>query len=443
MLGATQYVDMISSLRRNYGRVEVAVLNVDLLPSSIDTVVIGDRLFSLPIQVEGPEGHEVHNNQMEIDEGNSGADNSREGQREEGRDTGPWGNNANNGNSNNESQDSKQSEALQDVDHVQAECNLGDGNHEEDKQYSSLKENKQKEAVHASHAYVDATKFSQVEGNTLTKMAFQINEGISVQGAVGYDLDSTEDDMHETIPMAKISHTELQHGNSIMNLNRSLNESKNDEYKFDSIVHNQLHAALGSQTSASLVPTHLTENGTNKGTEGGDLGGMITLGVTPLKRSKRCGGSADEDSSARAERLKAKRNLDGPGMLTSKSFLAFSDSKVEKNISLLGVLLGKNVRNSIACLKKIEHDRLLEAASREPNQVEADISHDGEVSDIGSDLGLDQIAIKHLMGDNAEDIVGTEETQWSDFKPVMSKSKSGSSQRGRGRKKVHIQLQHS
>jgi hypothetical protein len=55
MLGATQSVDMISSLRRNYGHVEVAVLNVDLLLNSIDTVVIGDRLFSLPIQVEGPE----------------------------------------------------------------------------------------------------------------------------------------------------------------------------------------------------------------------------------------------------------------------------------------------------------------------------------------------------------------------------------------------------
>jgi hypothetical protein len=56
--------------------VEVVVLNVDLLPNSIDTVVIGDRLFSLPIQVEGFEGNEVHNNQMDVDEGNSGAGNS-------------------------------------------------------------------------------------------------------------------------------------------------------------------------------------------------------------------------------------------------------------------------------------------------------------------------------------------------------------------------------
>jgi hypothetical protein len=56
-------------------------------------------------------------------------------------------------------------------------------------------------------------------------------------------------------------------------------------------------------------------------------------------------------------------------MLTSKSFLAFSDSKVEKNIASLGVSLGKNVANSMACLKEIEHERLVQAASIEPNQV--------------------------------------------------------------------------
>jgi hypothetical protein len=138
-----------------------------------------------------------------------------------------------------------------------------------------------------------------------------------------------------------------------------------------------------------------------------------------------------------------KRNFDSPGILTPKSFLAFSDSKVEKNIASLGVSLGKNVRNSIASLKEIEHDRLVEAASRAPDKVESGISQEKEVSDIDSDLGLDQFAIKHLVGDIAEDILGTEETEWSDFKPVERKSKSGSSKKGRGRKKIHIQLQHS
>jgi hypothetical protein len=69
MLGATQSVDMVTSLRKNYSRVEVAVLNVDLLPNLIDTSVIGDRLFSLPIQVEGREDNEEGEAQMDVDEG--------------------------------------------------------------------------------------------------------------------------------------------------------------------------------------------------------------------------------------------------------------------------------------------------------------------------------------------------------------------------------------
>jgi hypothetical protein len=71
MLGATQSVDMVTSLRKNYGRVEVTVLNVDLIPNMIDTVVIGDRHFSLPIQVEGREENEEEAAQMELDNGSN------------------------------------------------------------------------------------------------------------------------------------------------------------------------------------------------------------------------------------------------------------------------------------------------------------------------------------------------------------------------------------
>jgi hypothetical protein len=69
MLGATQTIDMVTSLKKNYGRVEVAVLNVDLLPNLIDTVVIGDRLYSLPIQVEGREVNMELGTQMDVDGG--------------------------------------------------------------------------------------------------------------------------------------------------------------------------------------------------------------------------------------------------------------------------------------------------------------------------------------------------------------------------------------
>jgi hypothetical protein len=78
MLGSTQNVDMVTSLKKNYGRVEVAVLNVDLILNMIDTVVIGDRLFSLPIQVEGRVANEDHEVQMDLDNGADGRSKSSE-----------------------------------------------------------------------------------------------------------------------------------------------------------------------------------------------------------------------------------------------------------------------------------------------------------------------------------------------------------------------------
>jgi hypothetical protein len=71
MLGATKSVDMMCSLRNDFARVEVAVLNIDLLPNNTDTIVIGDRLFSLPIQVEGREDEAAYDCQMEVDDGNN------------------------------------------------------------------------------------------------------------------------------------------------------------------------------------------------------------------------------------------------------------------------------------------------------------------------------------------------------------------------------------
>jgi hypothetical protein len=52
-------------------------------------VVIGVRLFSLPIQVEGLEGNDMHAAHMDVDDGNSGG-----GHNMEGREDGPSANNA-------------------------------------------------------------------------------------------------------------------------------------------------------------------------------------------------------------------------------------------------------------------------------------------------------------------------------------------------------------
>jgi hypothetical protein len=93
---------------------------------------------------------------------------------------------------------------------------------------------------------------------------------------------------------------------------------------------------LGSNQSAHSNPLQTRSNG---GEKGGSHELFVLENTTAkiVKRSKRREGSVDEDTSASAERLKAKKNLDDPGTSKSKSFLSFSDSKIVNNIASLGV----------------------------------------------------------------------------------------------------------
>jgi ribosomal protein L9 len=70
---------------------------------------------------------------------------------------------------------------------------------------------------------------------------------------------------------------------------------------------------------------------------------MLIQSPLPTKRSKRRENSVDEDSNARAERLKAERNIDSPGKATPKSFLALTDAQIATRITTLGVSLGSNL----------------------------------------------------------------------------------------------------
>jgi hypothetical protein len=201
-------------------------------------------------------------------------------------------------------------------------------------------------------------------------------------------------------------------------------------------------ADLGSQQTFMLGKPQIKSGG-NKGNEG-TLEELETPATKDVKRSKSREDSVDEDSSARAERLKAKKNLDGgPATLTSKSFLSFLDSRVVSNIATLEVSIGNDIGKSIASLKELEHNRLLQASNSEPKHKQTCQLYEDETSDVDSDLGLDQHAIQHLVGDIAEDALGMEGTPWSDFKLVPRKSKSGSTKKNRGKKKLSRQIKHS
>jgi hypothetical protein len=89
----------------------------------------------------------------------------------------------------------------------------------------------------------------------------------------------------------------------------------------------------------------------------------------------------DEDSSARAERLMAKRNLDEPAMSSTKSFLPYSDSQIVFNITNLGVSLRNNTNKNVENIKLLECDRLVEASKKDPKIINTNDIEDDDISE--------------------------------------------------------------
>jgi hypothetical protein len=109
--------------------------------------------------------------------------------------------------------------------------------------------------------------------------------------------------------------------------------------------------------------------------------------ITHIKRSKRRENVVDEDSTTRAERIKAKKNLDDTGTSTNKSFLSFSNERLVSSITSLGISLGKEVEKGVENIRELEQNRLLEGSKSKPKKMEQEISDDEDVSDMDGDLG--------------------------------------------------------
>jgi hypothetical protein len=78
------------------------------------------------------------------------------------------------------------------------------------------------------------------------------------------------------------------------------------------------------------------------------------------------------------------------------------------NIATLGVSIGNDIEKSTEGMKEVELNRLLQASNSEPKHKDTCQLFDDETSEADSDLGLDQQAIQHLMGDIAEDVLRME-----------------------------------
>jgi hypothetical protein len=165
------------------------------------------------------------------------------------------------------------------------------------------------------------------------------------------------------------------------------------------------------------------------------LSDFVLSAPKPTKRSKRREDPVDEDSCTRAERLKAKKNLDGPGTSKSKSFLSFLDSRIVSNITTLGISIGDDLLESIGNLKALEQNRLVETSTKETKLQNKLNSDEEDISETESDMGFDQNAIKHLVGDIAEEVLGVDGSPWCDFKPAAKNSKSGSTKKKKRKNK--------
>jgi hypothetical protein len=102
-------------------------------------------------------------------------------------------------------------------------------------------------------------------------------------------------------------------GNSSKNINRELLNGETNPC-FNNVLTQSHVDSAHQEVTGKIVPEKPT--------------------VTPIKRSKRRERLVDEDSSSRAERLKAKRNLDALGMSMAKSFLLFSNEKLNLPLDL-------------------------------------------------------------------------------------------------------------
>jgi hypothetical protein len=124
----------------------------------------------------------------------------------------------------------------------------------------------------------------------------------------------------------------------------------------------------------------------------------------------------------------------------SKSFLSFSYSRINSTVDKLGVSMGKDINVSISNLKALEYEQLEQASKSAPICTSKTCDSDDNISDTDSDLGWNQQAIQHLVGDIADDILNTSGSRFDDFNLGNRKSNMVQPKRVQRRRKPEIEL---
>lgn len=162
----------------------------------------------------------------------------------------------------------------------------------------------------------------------------------------------------------------------------------------------------------------------------------VQLGASATRSSKRRAMTADEDSLSRAARLKAGRNLQEQFVKGTKpdSFLYLNDEVIASGLNNLGVTLGldsTSVSESIAYIKKIEQNRLLEDNQQDlKSRVFAQ-----EEKEIAEEEEIDRVILNNLCSDIMDEVLDVGSEQIVLARTAHGRRKSSSTNRKSKNKK--------
>jgi hypothetical protein len=215
-------------------------------------VVIVDRLFSLPIQVEGFEVNNLHDNQMDLDEGNSGGEHGMEernaglgnsdSSQGKGKKSGSSGPSLQDGAPSNDKQVDDMGAVVKHVEGIHASVLAQEEMNSILNAGNSANLNQQLSTVNASTWVHDNHKilaradqenweaFSTFAPSP-TQVATLANEGIEMS-SFSCDVNERDIGLH-----SQLSGTDLQIGNSSVNLIQSTQEVSDISHMFDDDFH--------------------------------------------------------------------------------------------------------------------------------------------------------------------------------------------------------------
>jgi hypothetical protein len=315
ILGITKDVGMPFTRAHEIARLQVAVLDPDLIPETAD-VVIGEDVYELQFKVE-PE--EINANPMPMDmDRTEGDDAAGQGGKEKEED-------ANRGNK------GSQAEGPQKLSSVMKSSEVGSAQGRGGKQHKEY----------------------MINTMILPDHVVLTDRAMGMEGLSGGDhVDNEEQEDYEE-HLAKIMH-------------KIMHELQEDNPKMQQEILKLIQegGSLGQKITRETLPAKVVQTSEEKAR---DLAAVPEADTTS-RRSKRRAALADQDSGERAEKLKATRNLDAPcnndnENTPTPSFLQLSNDDIISNMSDIGMVVGiDKIADSmlIETLKTVEKERWLD-----------------------------------------------------------------------------------